>query len=68
MKSKVLNLCEANPKITVDGLLSAIGWEYMRTPANSFKDGGKLLANRQNGFQMINPTEQWFPGKLCFEL
>lgn len=57
-----MNLCEENPKINVDGLLSAIGWEYLRTPFNSLKDGGKQLASRQNGFQMINPTEQWFPG------
>ncbi|KAK4871545.1 hypothetical protein RN001_015669 [Aquatica leii] len=61
-KSKILNLCEENPKINVKGLLSAIGWEYMRTPVNSLKDGGKYLANLQNGFQMVNPTEQWFPG------
>lgn len=61
-RSKILNLCEENPKINFAGVLRAIGWEYMRTPVNSFKDGGTALANKQNGFQMINPTEQWFPG------
>lgn len=61
-QSKILNLCEENPKIGITGLLGAVGWEYLRTPVNSLKDGGKDLANKQNGFQMINPTEQWFPG------
>ncbi|KAF5274518.1 hypothetical protein FQA39_LY07130 [Lamprigera yunnana] len=61
-KCKISNLCEENPKIEVKGLLTAIGWEYLRTPINSLKDGGKNLANKQNGFQLVNPTEQWFPG------
>jgi lipoyltransferase 1 len=63
MNSKIMNLCEENPKIGIDKLMSAIGWEYLRTPVNSLKDGGKELANKQKGFQMINPSEQWFPGK-----
>lgn len=62
VKSKIMNICEENPKITVSKLMQAVGWEYMRTPAMTLIDGGKELANQQKGFQMINPTEQWFPG------
>lgn len=61
-----MNLSEECPKITVDGLLTAVGWEFLRTTPNSLIDGGKELASRQNGFQMINPTEQWFPGKFHY--
>lgn len=57
-----MNLCEENPKVSMERLIKAIGWEYMRTPAFSLRDGGMELANRQRGFQMINPTERWFEG------
>lgn len=57
-----MNLCEENPKVSVEKLISAIGWEYMRTPAFEIRDGGLELANQQQGFQMVNPTESWFPG------
>ncbi|EFA10961.1 lipoyl amidotransferase LIPT1, mitochondrial [Tribolium castaneum] len=61
-KSKILNLCEENPKIKVPALYKVVGWEYLRTHALSVKDGGMELANQQKGFQMVNPTEKWFPG------
>lgn len=57
-----MNLCEENPKVSIERLITAIGWEYMRTPAYNLKDGGMELANQQNGFQTINPTERWFEG------
>ncbi|KAJ8923477.1 hypothetical protein NQ315_010055 [Exocentrus adspersus] len=62
IKSKIMNLCEENPDISVTKLIKAIGWEYMRTPALSLADGGMELANKQKGFQMVNPTNMWFPG------
>lgn len=62
IKSQIMNLCEEHPSITVSKLMRAIGWEYMRTPAITLVDGGMELANQQKGFQMINPTELWFPG------
>ncbi|XP_063928503.1 lipoyl amidotransferase LIPT1, mitochondrial-like [Zophobas morio] len=62
IKSKIINLCEENPKLDVPSLYRVVGWEYLRTQALSVKDGGLELANKQKGFQMINPTEQWFPG------
>lgn len=34
----------------------------MRTPATELVDGGRELLERQSGFQLINPTEKWFPG------
>lgn len=69
IKSKILNLCEENPDISISKLIKAIGWEYMRTPALTLVDGGMELANKQKGFQMINPTNLWFPGNIflnCF--
>lgn len=58
-----MNLCEENPKINVQQLSTAVGWEFMRTTALSLQDGGMELANQQKGFQMVQPSEQWFPGK-----
>lgn len=57
-----MNLCEENPNVNVNDLIKAIGWEYLRTPAITLTDAGMKYANEQKGFQMINPTEQWFPG------
>lgn len=48
----------------MDKLITAIGWEYLRTKALVLEDGGQDLIQRQKGFQYINPTEDWFPGKL----
>nr|AFI81409.1 lipoate protein ligase [Phyllotreta striolata] len=62
VKSKIINLCEENPRVEMKNLMKAVGWEYMRTDPLKLIDGGKELANNQNGFQLINPTDDWFPG------
>lgn len=43
-------------------LITAIGKEYMRTNA-LLEDGGNKLCQQQIGFQYVNPTEDWFPGR-----
>lgn len=63
VRSKILNLYEENPNLNVGGLMDSIGWEYLRTDPLELKDNGLEYANLQNGFQMVNPTEDWFPGK-----
>lgn len=59
------HMYEVYPNVSVnkDALISAIGWEYLRTNPATLKDGGSDLTQQQRGFQMINPTEAWFPGK-----
>jgi lipoyltransferase 1 len=34
----------------------------LRTPATELADGGREQVMKQGGFQLINPTEKWFPG------
>ncbi|KAJ8951927.1 hypothetical protein NQ318_013593 [Aromia moschata] len=46
-KSKIMNLCEENPDISISKLMTAVGWESMRTPALTLTDGGMELANKQ---------------------
>jgi lipoyltransferase 1 len=46
----------------VQQLLTAIGYEFLRTPAEKLIDGGREQVMQQRGFQLINPTEKWFPG------
>lgn len=46
----------------MDKLISAIGWEYMRTKALVCEDGQYDLVRQQKGFQFIYPNEDWFPG------
>lgn len=45
-------------------------YEYLRTSATQLHDGGRHLMMKQRGFQLINPTEKWFPGlseiRNCF--
>lgn len=39
-------------------------YEYLRTTATELNDGGRHLMMKQRGFQLINPTEKWFPGLM----
>lgn len=41
-----------------------IRYEYLRTTATELNDGGRHLMMKQRGFQLINPTEKWFPGLM----
>lgn len=63
VRSQILNLSEENPDLSIGGLMDSIGWEYLRTHPLELNDEGMEFANLQNGFQMVNPTEDWFPGK-----
>jgi len=60
--SPITNLQDVNPHVTVEKLLGAVGWEFLRTTALNVEDGGLDLASKQRGFQLVNPTEDWFPG------
>lgn len=60
--SSTVNLHDINPHVTVEKLLSALGWEFLRSSALSLEDGGLDFASSQGGFQLVNPTEDWFPG------
>ncbi|XP_001601889.1 lipoyltransferase 1, mitochondrial [Nasonia vitripennis] len=62
VRSPVKNLKEVNSHIRTEHLLNAVGWEYLRTKSLTLQDGGHQLVQQQKGFQMINPTEDWFPG------
>lgn len=48
--------------MNVSQLLSAVGYEFLRTSATELVDGGHSQTMKQQGFQLINPTEKWFPG------
>ncbi|XP_059608516.1 lipoyltransferase 1, mitochondrial isoform X2 [Phlebotomus argentipes] len=60
--AQVKNLTDANKQVNVPQLLSAIGYEFLRTNPTELVDGGRELVMKQRGFQLINPTEKWFPG------
>ncbi|XP_044741660.1 lipoyltransferase 1, mitochondrial [Chrysoperla carnea] len=59
--SPVLNLKDENRHVNMNKLMTAVGWEYLRTPATELIDNGMKYASQQNGFKYINPTEGWFP-------
>lgn len=61
-RSPIKNLIDINCHIQMDKLITAIGWEYLRTKALVLEDGGQDHIQYQKGFQYINPTEDWFPG------
>lgn len=60
--SPIKNLADVNRTVNIQQLLSSIGYEFLRTPATQLTDGGRDLLMKQLGFQLINPTEKWFPG------
>lgn len=62
VRSVTKNLADVNKSVNVQQLLTAIGYEFLRTPADKLVDGGREHVMKQRGFQLINPTEKWFPG------
>lgn len=48
----------------MDKLIDTLGWEYLRTKPLVLEDGGYDHIQEQKGFQLINPTEDWFPGNV----
>lgn len=62
VRSPIKNLADVNKSVNVQQLLTAIGYEFLRTPAEKLVDGGREQVMQQRGFQLINPTEKWFPG------
>ncbi|XP_016947273.1 lipoyltransferase 1, mitochondrial [Drosophila biarmipes] len=60
--SPIRNLVDVNRTVNVSQLRSAVGYEYLRTAATKLEDGGSMQTMQQRGFQLINPTEKWFPG------
>lgn len=62
VRSPIKNLADVNKNVNVQQLLSGIGYEFLRTPAEKLSDGGRDLVMKQRGFQLLNPTEKWFPG------
>lgn len=62
VRSPVKNLIDVNRHVNVAQLQTAIGYEFLRTAAKELEDGGRDLMMTQRGFQLINPTEQWYPG------
>lgn len=62
VRSPVKNLIDVNRHVNVAQLKMAIGYEFLRTAATTLDDGGRELMMTQRGFQLINPTENWYPG------
>lgn len=60
------NLGDVNSQVTVESLQTALGYEYLRTPAARLIDGGDNQISKQRGFQYVNPTDDWFPGKFVY--
>ena len=47
------NLAEGAPSVSMDKVVAAVGQAYLR-------QAGKQASR---GFQMVNPTDEWFPGE-----
>jgi len=61
VKAPVKNLKSKDPSINVDNVLTSIGYEFLRTDCNG-QDGGEKEFQHNRGFQMVNPTDEWYPG------
>ncbi|KAL1122188.1 hypothetical protein AAG570_003593 [Ranatra chinensis] len=60
--SPTVNLSEVHSGVSMERLMTALGWEYLRTAPVSQQDAGWPFVSKQRGFQLINPTDEWFPG------
>lgn len=63
----VINLGDLNADITVDQLLTSIGHNYLESPVDASCGTPQEAYQRSNGFTLINPSEDWFPGLAEFE-
>lgn len=61
IKSPVQNVRNVNNGVSLEKVLSSIGYEFLRTTTDG-NDGGAERIQKQRGFQMVNPTNDWFPG------
>lgn len=50
-----MNLCELKPDITVEQVLTSVGKAFLGQEHH--------LAN---GFTLVNPSDEWFPGECVF--
>lgn len=66
----VMNLNEVTSEITVEELIKSIGQKYLETTGKDGKLMAKQNYQRSNGYTLVNPTDDWFPGlaKLKEEL
>lgn len=61
LPTPVMNLSELNEDITVDQLLTSIGRTYLQSPTGS-TESSQQVYQKSNGYTLINPTDDWFPG------
>jgi len=54
----VMNLREVSENISVESLLGSVGRKYLALPTAE----SRLSRGGSNGFTLINPTNDWFPG------
>ena len=62
----VVNLSELNDELTVEQLLTSIGRTYLQSPADSQGVTSQVAYQRSNGYTLINPSDDWFPGMIPF--
>ncbi|XP_042232536.1 lipoyltransferase 1, mitochondrial-like [Homarus americanus] len=68
--SLVMNLKDANQDITVEQLITSIGRKYLESSVVGNEASSQQMIQLSNGYTLINPTDDWFPGlgKLEAEL
>lgn len=60
----VMNLSDANKNISVEQLIASIGSKYLCTPIEGPESSSQQTFQQSNGFTLVNPTDDWFPGKF----
>lgn len=58
LPAPVMNLREVSENISVESLLGSVGRKYLALPTAE----SRLSKGISNGFTLINPTADWFPG------
>ncbi|XP_071534853.1 lipoyl amidotransferase LIPT1, mitochondrial [Panulirus ornatus] len=58
----VMNLSDAKKDISVEQLIASIGRKYLCNPMEGTESSSQQTFQQSNGFTLINPTDDWFPG------
>lgn len=58
----VMNLHDANEDISVQQLISSIGRKYLESSTKGIDASSQQMYQLSNGYTLINPTDDWFPG------
>lgn len=58
----VKNLTDICSEVSVEALIKSIGRKYLESPVEGGEHSSQQNYQQSNGYTLVNPTDDWFPG------